>query len=344
MANYPFSAPTPELTGYYLRSGYTPDDTTSRIIDNYTPVNKNSLRDSIGKEIAKIQNFVNTHFLGRNENPVDSGYFRFINVANTLNTKPVYVPIDTESLAYTPSGSYVAFQLGEGITYSTVTLADAGTIGDLLFITLDSTLTDDYSYIDIFTDYSYYVPAAPCHKSTKLNFGQNGIKEVDYTMGEGAAYGATSIRLYVQETAFFIRGSNGWTLPIVTNSLKDRGAAFKYLTTSETFTLGYKNKSISTDASLNASLNEGSMFIYTASAPGCTVTISAPTPEVGDIGTAEGKRIIIIVRETSESVSFYCVHTTWATTTIIAPGQACEFICWNGEWWCLTATSSGGGV
>lgn len=55
---------------------YTPDNTVLRIIDNVTPVNKNSIRNSIGQEISLIQNYVNSTYLGRSDTPVQSGYIQ----------------------------------------------------------------------------------------------------------------------------------------------------------------------------------------------------------------------------------------------------------------------------
>jgi hypothetical protein len=71
---YPFDAPSESQQDYWIEGNYTPENVVAYVKDNYTAVNKNSLRNSVGSEISKIQNFVNSYYLGRTDSPVVSGY------------------------------------------------------------------------------------------------------------------------------------------------------------------------------------------------------------------------------------------------------------------------------
>jgi hypothetical protein len=75
MSSYPYGTPAPTVTGVYTNTGdYSADAMVAGIIDNYSPVNKNTLRRTIGKELSKLANFVNSTLLGRSDTPVADGY------------------------------------------------------------------------------------------------------------------------------------------------------------------------------------------------------------------------------------------------------------------------------
>lgn len=71
---YPNDNPSESMTTIWNSGSYTPDIIVRKIIDNYTPINKNSMRNSVGQEISLVQNFVNSKYIGRPEIPVISGY------------------------------------------------------------------------------------------------------------------------------------------------------------------------------------------------------------------------------------------------------------------------------
>lgn len=83
MSSYPYGTPG---TGVYESDlwndqvDFTPDNAVSAIIDNHTPVNRASLRNSIGKEIALVQNFVNSTYLGREDTHIESGFLNHLTV------------------------------------------------------------------------------------------------------------------------------------------------------------------------------------------------------------------------------------------------------------------------
>jgi hypothetical protein len=65
-----------------LNSGsYTPNAVVVGISDNYSPVNKNTMRNSVGKEISLVQNYVNSKRLGYGELPIQTGYFVNVNLS-----------------------------------------------------------------------------------------------------------------------------------------------------------------------------------------------------------------------------------------------------------------------
>jgi hypothetical protein len=83
MSNYPFSTASLNLNEEIWSSGnYTPFNACAGIVDNYTPINKNAMINSIGYEISSIQNFVNNEFLGRSNLPVNSGFFKQVMIGS----------------------------------------------------------------------------------------------------------------------------------------------------------------------------------------------------------------------------------------------------------------------
>ena len=72
---YPYDSPALDMSGIWVSGNYRPHDVVNYIQDNLVPINKNSLRNSVGKEISLIQNYMNANLLGRDILPVTSGYF-----------------------------------------------------------------------------------------------------------------------------------------------------------------------------------------------------------------------------------------------------------------------------
>jgi len=75
---YPYGAPSSGVQNVWHDGNFTPETMVAGIIDNVTPVNKNTMRNSLGYQISLVQNFVNQQYLGREETPVNSGYFNTI--------------------------------------------------------------------------------------------------------------------------------------------------------------------------------------------------------------------------------------------------------------------------
>jgi len=72
--SYPYDNPALSMNTIWNSGSYTPDVVVRNIRDNYTPINKNAIRNSIGQQISLVQNFVNSKKLGREELPIESGY------------------------------------------------------------------------------------------------------------------------------------------------------------------------------------------------------------------------------------------------------------------------------
>lgn len=76
MSTYPNGTPSPAITGLYQSSGdFTPEDIVGGIVDNHSPINKATMRRSIGREISQIENWVNKTYLGREADPCETGWF-----------------------------------------------------------------------------------------------------------------------------------------------------------------------------------------------------------------------------------------------------------------------------
>lgn len=88
--SYPYSTPSMSMDTIWTSGQYTPENVVTYIRDDQTPINKNSMRNSLGYQLSLVQNFVNSHFLGRSEVPVNSGYLSNIYVTDgTITWKHV---------------------------------------------------------------------------------------------------------------------------------------------------------------------------------------------------------------------------------------------------------------
>ena len=83
---YPYDAPATELTGYWSDGAYTPGDTVAYIKDDVTPINKNAMINSVGRQLSLIQNFVNLTYIGRNANYIDNSYLKTIHTATLFSS------------------------------------------------------------------------------------------------------------------------------------------------------------------------------------------------------------------------------------------------------------------
>jgi hypothetical protein len=71
---YPNDYTSISMSTTWNSGSYRPNDVVRSIRDNYTPINKNSMRNSVGNEISLLQNYVNSKYLGRVDIPVASGF------------------------------------------------------------------------------------------------------------------------------------------------------------------------------------------------------------------------------------------------------------------------------
>ena len=86
---YPYGIPSsgfislPDLNS----SAFSPNNVTANISDNHSPVNKRTMVNSHGYQISLLQNFVNKQYLGRENDPVISGFIETLtsNTANITN-------------------------------------------------------------------------------------------------------------------------------------------------------------------------------------------------------------------------------------------------------------------
>lgn len=71
---YPQGSPAFDMSTNWQSGEFSPDTIVRTIRDNYTPINKNSMRNSVGQEISLVQNYVNSHYLGREDIPIQTGF------------------------------------------------------------------------------------------------------------------------------------------------------------------------------------------------------------------------------------------------------------------------------
>ena len=74
------------VSGIYT-SDLSPEVVTAAIIDNYTPVNKDGMKYSLGHQVSLVQNFVNRRYLGRFDVPVQDGYITTVSGYNLVFTE-----------------------------------------------------------------------------------------------------------------------------------------------------------------------------------------------------------------------------------------------------------------
>jgi uncharacterized protein YbcI len=93
--SYPFDSPSELMSTTWISGSYTPDNVVKNIRDNYTPINKNTIRNSLGSQISSIENFVNTKYLGRSGVAIESG---FINNLVVMTLMPPSGTIDSNDI------------------------------------------------------------------------------------------------------------------------------------------------------------------------------------------------------------------------------------------------------
>lgn len=107
--SYPYDLPAESMNQVWNSGAYTPEDIVSYIRDTYTPVNKTSMRNSLGYEVSLLQNFVNSHYLGRADTPVLSGFITNNNVNAQVYSTPQQITFTGGYI--TPSGSFIELTL-----------------------------------------------------------------------------------------------------------------------------------------------------------------------------------------------------------------------------------------
>lgn len=74
MAIYPNGTAASGVYDIFQGTNFTPNDVVRGIRDNYSPVNRTTMLNSLGYQVGLIQNFVNASYLGRQDVPVQNGY------------------------------------------------------------------------------------------------------------------------------------------------------------------------------------------------------------------------------------------------------------------------------
>ena len=232
--SYPYDVPSLLMSTCWNSGSYKPTDITRTIRDNYTPVNKNSMTNSVGHEISLIQNYVNKYYLGRSDIPINSGYFNYIlinsgvpytdNCGLTLGNNGY----GGDAFFKTNAGSGIYIHGGNGSHDIIDSLGTQLTLkcgGASLIIREDSSYTGitassptqvkalDVGSISSFNDYPEgYFTAASGQISNKLviNSGEPYSEYCGLTLGIGNSYdGGDAFFKTHGGSGIYIHGDNG---------------------------------------------------------------------------------------------------------------------------------------
>lgn len=86
---YPLGTPSDNFTSGIFTSDFSPSVVVGAIIDNHTPVNNLGMKNSVGYQIALVQNYVNTTYLGRYDKKVNTAYINYVGT-DTYHCTGVY--------------------------------------------------------------------------------------------------------------------------------------------------------------------------------------------------------------------------------------------------------------
>lgn len=113
---YPNDAPAESLSDYQNSGYYTPAIVCAGLVDNVTPVNKNTLRNTLGSQISRVQNYVNGHYLAREDIPINSGWITNV-YSNTLSGD--YINANSGNFTNLTCDTILAQHSGEyGVTFN----------------------------------------------------------------------------------------------------------------------------------------------------------------------------------------------------------------------------------
>ena len=117
---YPNDAPALSMSDIWTSGNYTPEDVVSYIIDDYRPINKNSMRNSLGYQVSLLQNYVNSTYLGRATTPIASGYI------SNLTSSEI-----TCGLVTSTSGVFDILEVTDSGIFDTLYVTETGVINIL---------------------------------------------------------------------------------------------------------------------------------------------------------------------------------------------------------------------
>lgn len=91
MANYPYAS-EPLASGFpegILTSTLNEDTAVGGLTDNHTAVNKAGIKSTLGRQVALIQNFVNSRYLGREDIPIQDAYISGVHIDTLISNSYV---------------------------------------------------------------------------------------------------------------------------------------------------------------------------------------------------------------------------------------------------------------
>lgn len=72
--SYPSDSPSTDIYTFWNSGNYTPENVSSEISNNVSALVSTSFSNSYGKETSVLQNYINSHYIGRESSPINSGW------------------------------------------------------------------------------------------------------------------------------------------------------------------------------------------------------------------------------------------------------------------------------
>lgn len=104
MAIYPYGTPA---SGVYdiFQTSFSPNDVVRAIRDNYSPVNRTTMLNSLGYQVGLLQNYINATYMGRRTVPVENAFMTsgwcedLISYSGTLTENEILLALSNSSSA-----------------------------------------------------------------------------------------------------------------------------------------------------------------------------------------------------------------------------------------------------
>jgi len=175
---YPEGTPSTGFDDSINQSTFSPANITAGIRDNYSAVNNATMRNTHGKHISLLENFVNSTYLGRSTVPVLSGFITNLTSTTIDNSDVIYTKYLGSSSRYVNS----IYATTGNITTLNSTTGNITTINSTTgnITTINSTTINNSNYI-----YSKYIGSTSNFVNTAyittLNSASNYGTNIYYT-------------------------------------------------------------------------------------------------------------------------------------------------------------------
>lgn len=194
---YPYDPPSQSMSNIWNSGSYTPEDMVVYIRDNYTPVNKTSMRNSVGYQLSLIQNFVNEHYLGREAVPVGTGYITQLKSSGIELSDANYTTQISKTGLSSQDSAQSIYVNTDGFTF---TNGDDTTAISLTGFYTENSVMASYNRVDIGQDFIKF--STNLEEVTVTHDGSGGLN----TSGTDIRVYSNTVGLYANECYI---GNNG---------------------------------------------------------------------------------------------------------------------------------------